>query len=194
MAQMLLPLATADGRLGCMPGLTGIGRPPTWTPVADRDALGGWALAETASDPTDLRFPLCLSQAGPRDFDATLKFKALSGTRDQAAGLVFRAQSAADYYVVRASALDGSVRLYRMQNGRRAQLAAKEETGVKVGQWHALRVVANNNRIEAWLDGLPMFNVTDRGLPLAGLIGIWSHADSLTHFGSLLVSPAPATP
>ena len=44
-AQYVVPLATADGRVGCTQGMTGIGRPQNWEAVKDADAPGGWALA-----------------------------------------------------------------------------------------------------------------------------------------------------
>src|SRR6267143_2441657 len=160
-AQLVVPLTTPDGRVACTQGMTGIGRPPDWRAIADPDGPDGWTLAETAGDPTDLRFPLGISeQAVTRDLDATLRFKPLSGTRARVAGLVFRAQSANDYYVVRTNALDSSVRLYRMDKGKRSQLAGK-----------------------------PLFEATDRSLLLAGAMGVWSQADSVTHFGSILVGP-----
>jgi len=188
-AQLVVPLTTADGRVACTQGMTGLGRPPSWQPVADPDAPDGWALAETAGDPTDLRFPLCISpQAVTRDFDATLRFKPISGTRAQVAGLMFRAQSANDYYVVRANSLDNSVRLYRMEKGKRSQLASKEAP-IEAGKWHSLRVIAANERFEVALDGKPLFDVTDRSLPQSGPLGVWSQADSVTRYGSLLVSP-----
>ena len=188
-AQLVVPLTTADGRVACTQGMTGVGRPPNWQPVADPDAPDGWALAETAGDPADLRFPLCISgQTVTRDFDATLRFKPISGTRAQVAGLMFRAQSASDYYVVRANALDNSVRLYRMEKGKRSQLAAKEAP-IEAGKWHSLRVIAANERFEVALDGKTLFDVNDRSLPLSGPLGVWSQADSVTRYGSLLVSP-----
>jgi hypothetical protein len=188
-AQLVVPLTTADGRVACTQGMTGLGRPPSWQPVADPDAPDGWALAETAGDPTDLRFPLCISpQAVTRDFDATLRFKPMSGTRAQVAGLMFRAQSANDYYVVRANSLDNSVRLYRMEKGKRGQLAAKDAP-IEAGKWHSLRVIAANERFEVALDGKTLFDVTDRSLPQAGPLGVWSQADSVTRYGSLLLSP-----
>jgi hypothetical protein len=188
-AQLVVPLTTADGRVACVQGMTGVGRPPIWQPVADPDAPDGWALAETAGDPADLRFPLCISQqAVTRDFDATLRFKPISGTRAQVAGLMFRAQSASDYYVVRANALDNSVRLYRMEKGKRSQLASKE-VPIEAGKWHSLRVIAANERFEVALDGKTLFDVTDRSLPQSGPLGVWSQADSVTRYGSLLVSP-----
>ena len=126
-AQLVVPLTTPDGRVACTQGLTGIGRPPDWQAIADPDGPDGWVLAEMARDPTDLRFPLCISeQAVTRDVDATLRFKPLSGIRARVAGLMFRAQSANDYYGVRANALDNSVRFYRVEKGKRSQIAGKE--------------------------------------------------------------------
>jgi hypothetical protein len=191
-AQLVVPLVTPDGRVGCTQGKTGIGRPPAWKAIEDPDGPNGWALAETEPDPTDQRFPLCISEpATGRDFDATLRFKPISGTKAQVAGFVFRAQSANDYYVVRADALDNTVRLYRMDKGKRALLASKEAP-ILLGQWHSLRVIAVNDRFEVALDGKELFDTTDRSLVRSGALGVWSHADSLTHYGSLLVAPPPS--
>src|SRR5215467_8062882 len=167
-AQLVVPLTTPDGRVGCTQGMTGIGRPPDWQATADPDGPNGWTLAEMSGDANDLRFPLCISaQALGRDLDATLRFKPLSGTRAQVAGLMFRAQNANDYYVVRANALDNSVRFYRMEKGKRRQLASKEAP-IEAGKWHSLRVIAVGDRFEVALDGKPLFDVSDRSLPQAG--------------------------
>jgi hypothetical protein len=188
-AQLVVPLTTPDGRVACTQGMTGVGRPPDWQAVADPDAPDGWALAELAGDPADLRFPFCISQQGlVRDVDATLRFKPLSGVRAQVGGLIFRAQSANDYYVVRANSLDNSVRLYRVEKGKRSQLGNKEAP-LEVGKWHSLRLIASNERFEVALDGKPLFEVTDRSLPQPGALGVWSQADSVTHYGSLLAAP-----
>lgn len=186
---MVVPLTTPDGRVACTQGKTGIGRPSEWVAVADADGPNGWALAETAGDPTDSRFPLCIAEhAVGRDLDATLRFKPVSGSRAQVAGLMFRAQSANDYYFVQVNALDGTVRLYRMEKGKRSQLARKDAP-IEAGKWHSLRVIAANDRFEAMLDGKPLFEVTDRSLPQAGALGVIGQADSVTHYGSLLLSP-----
>lgn len=188
-AQMVIPLTTPDGRIACTQGMTGIGQRTVWEAIADPDGPSGWVLAETSADPTDLRFPFCVyEQAMARDFDATLRFKPLSGTRAQVGGLVFRAQNANNYYVVRANSLDNSVRLYRMDKGKRSQLANKEAP-IEAGKWHTLRVIASEERIEVMLDGKPLFETTDRSLLQAGAMGVWSQADSVTHYGSMLVGP-----
>ena len=51
------------------------------------------------------------------------------------------------------------------------------------------RVVARGDRIEVALDGQTLFSVTDRRLAMPGALGVWSQADSVTHFGSFLVGP-----
>jgi hypothetical protein len=189
LAQRVAPLVTPDGRIGCTQGMTGIGRPTRWEAVADPKALGGWALAETRGDTTELHFPLCIDeQIVALDIDAALQFKPVSGTAARTGGIVLRAQNANDYYVVAANALDGSVRLYRMAGGRRAQLAAKE-TSISTGAWHELRVILVRDKFRVSLDGAEILEASDGSLPLPGNVGVWSQADSLTHFGRLLVGP-----
>jgi hypothetical protein len=191
-AQLIAPLTLPDGRIACTQGKTGAGRVTDWKAVPDPSAPGGWALSETAGDATDLRFALCISeQTVARDLDATLRFKAVGGSHARAAGLVLRAQSANDYYVVRANALDNTVRLYRMDKGKRSQLGSKDAP-IALGKWHSLRVIAVNDKYEVSLDGKELFTATDRSLVTSGALGVWSQADSLTHYGSLLVSPPPA--
>ena len=189
-AQMVAPLTTADGKIACLQGITGVGHTTQWEAVKDPVALGGWALSETGGDATDLHFPLCVSvQTVARDVDATLRFKAIGGTHARAAGLIVRGQSANDYYVVRADALEGSVRLYRMAGGRRALIKAQDKADVASDQWHALRVIAKGNSFDVSLDDKPMFKATDSSLMLPGTVGVWSQADSLIRFGSLVVAP-----
>ena len=89
---------------------------------------------------------------------------------------------------MRANALDNSVRLYRVEKGKRSQLGGKEAP-IESGKWHSLRVIAANDRFEVALDGKMLFDATDRSLPQSGAMGVWSQADSVTHYGSLLVGP-----
>jgi len=193
-AQFVAPLVTGDGKVACTQGMTGVGRTQVWQAVADKNAPGGWALAETAGDATDLRFPICVcTQVVARDLDATLRFTIVSGGHEQAGGLMFRAQNANDYYVARVSALGGddgggSVRLYRMAGGRRAELGAKK-LPVKPGEQLVLRVVANKDALEVFLNGASVLKLTDASLMLPGAVGVWSQSDSIVHFQSLLVGP-----
>jgi hypothetical protein len=194
-AQLVAPLATSDGKVACTQGMTGVGRTQVWEAVADKRGLGGYALAETAGDPTDLRFPLCVcTEIVALDLDASLRLTIVSGTHEQAGGLMFRAQNANDYYVARVSALDGgSVKLYRMAGGRRAELGAKT-VAVKTGEPLTLRVLAKQEQIEIFLNGNSVLKLTDRSLIAPGPVGVWSQSDSIVHFDSLLVAPATIPP
>lgn len=189
LAQMIAPLTTPDDHIACTQGMTGIGRTAQWEAIADPQAYNGWALAETRGDRTELHFPLCIDQqVVATDIDAALQFKPVSGTAARTAGIVLRAQNANDYYVVTANALDGSVRLYRMQGGRRAQIAVKQ-TPISTGAWHELHVILIRNAFQIFLDGKEALKASDDSLPLAGNVGVWSQSDSLIHFGRLLVGP-----
>jgi len=189
LAQALAPLVTAEGKVACIQGMTGIGHPSRWEAVPDSEASYGWALTETGEDATDMHFPICICQGlAARDVSATLRFSPISGSKAQTAGLVLRAQSANDYYVVAANALDGSVRLFRMFGGRRAQLAAKDGT-IAANQWHDLKVTLVGDRFEVWLDQVLKFNTSDKNLERPGAIGVWTQADSLIRFGALVIGP-----
>ena len=189
-AQLVAPLVTSDGKIACIQGMTGIGRPPGgWQAIADKTAIGGWALAETTGDSTDLHFPMCIApQIGALDLDATLRFKPVGGTRDRAGGLVLRAQGATDYYVIVASARDGAIRLYRMLGGRRALISSKD-VPVSSDEWHKLRVLLKGDKFDISLDGKQVLTATDRSLMLPGAIGVWSQSDSVIYFDQLLVGP-----
>jgi hypothetical protein len=124
-----------------------------------------------------------------------VKFKPISGRVDQAAGLVWRLKDANNYYIVRANALEGNVVLYKVQNGKRTDLPLKGEgktygkkVAVPSGQWSELRVVATGNLFEVYLSGRKLYEVEDNTFPQAGKVGVWTKADSVTHFDDLRVT------
>jgi hypothetical protein len=127
--------------------LTGRGADPQWVVQADASAPSKPnVLAQTSADKTDYRFPLIIADDGSfRDLEVDVKFKAVSGDVDRAAGLVFRFKDANNYYVVRANALENNYNLYHVVDGRR-----REITGARVkvasGEWHQLRVEAAGNK------------------------------------------------
>ena len=81
-----------------------------------------------------------------------MKFKAVSGGKDQAAGIVWRYRDKDNYYIVRANALENNVVLYKVQSGKREDLSVKGEgrtygkkAKVPSGQWTILRVTTAGN-------------------------------------------------
>jgi 3-keto-disaccharide hydrolase len=168
---------------------TGQGSESTWAVMADPTAPSKPnVVAQTSTDKTDYRFPLLIADEGSfRDVDLTVKFKAISGSVDQAGGLVFRLKDPNNYYIVRANALEDNYRLYHVVDGRRRQFAGVNFK-VTPGVWHELRVEAVGNKFSCYYDGAKKIDATDDTFKDAGKVGLWTKADSVTHFDDLKVT------
>jgi hypothetical protein len=157
-----------------------------WTVEADVTAPSKGSVLKQAGVAT---YPLALKTgtALQNGFVET-KFKALAGKEDRAAGLVWRAQDANNYYVVRANALEDNVVLYKTANGQRIELrSTKGDTyGVKApvppNQWHTLRVDFSGSRFVVTYNGKPLFEVDDATFKGAGMVGLWTKSDSVIVF------------
>jgi len=168
---------------------TGQGSESTWAVMADPSAPSKPnVVAQTSTDKTDYRFPLLIADEGSfRDVDLSVKFKAVSGSVDQAGGLVFRLKDPNNYYIVRANALEDNYRLYHVVDGRRRQFAGANFK-VTPGVWHELRVEAVGNKLSCYYDGAKKIEATDDTLKDAGKVGLWTKADSVTSFDDLNVT------
>jgi hypothetical protein len=161
-----------------------------WTTVEGRWTVENMSGAPSGSKVLVQRavknqFNLILAPLGPySDLDVSVKFKPISGEEDASGGIVFRF-SQGRYYVVRANALEDNVRLYFYDRGRR-QIATSNVKAPQLGQWHTLRVVAVDDRMQAWLDGQLCFEHRDTRLK-AGRVGLWTKADSVTAFDDLTI-------
>lgn len=169
--------------------ITGEGS-PEWRVVTDPTAPSPPHVLEQAGHVPKPSFPLCLvSSSAVRDGFVEVKFKTVSGAVDQAAGVVWRARDAANYYVCRANALEGNVVLYKVENGKRTALDLVGRTGgygmdmpVPRDTWQTLRVEFAGPRFRVWLDGRELFTVEDTTFREAGRVGLWTKADSVTRF------------
>ena len=168
--------------------LTGGGGPVRWVVLEDPSApAGGKVVAETSQDRTSDRFPLAILEGlEARDVAVSVRFRPVSGTVDQAAGLVVRLRDARNYCIARANALEDNVRLYRVVNGRRVQFAGAD-VRVPRDKWQTLGLRVEGDRFAVALDGRELFTATDRTSADAGRVGLWTKADSLTHFDGLEV-------
>jgi hypothetical protein len=169
-------------------GLTGKGGPVRWELLRDESAPNGpLVLAETSGDRTSDRFPLAILKGfEARDVEVKVRFKPISGKVDQAAGLMVRVRDEDNYYIARANVLEGNVRLYKVVDSRRQQFAGVAATVLK-GKWQELGLRVEGDRLTVSLDGKELFSATDRTFAEAGQVGLWTKADSLTHFDDLVV-------
>jgi len=168
---------------------TGQGSESKWQVTTDPTAPSKPnVVAQTSTDTTDYRFPLLIADGGSfKDLEISVKFKAISGRVDQAAGLVFRLKDPNNYYIVRANALEDNYRLYHVISGRRQQFAGANFK-VTAGVWHELRVEAVGNKFVCYYDGVKKIEATDDTFKDAGKIGLWTKADSVTSFDDLKVA------
>lgn len=160
---------------------------PKWTVEHDNsDQAKGQVLKQSGK----ATYPLALRQATRiREGFVEVSFKPIAGSEDRAGGLVWRAKDANNYYVVRANALENNVVLYKTVNGVRSSLeilGRKGGYGVKVAvpanQWHTLRVDFAGTRFQVTFDGKSLFEVDDATFGEAGMVGLWTKADSVTEF------------
>jgi hypothetical protein len=166
--------------------MTGRGT-PKWTVERDED---GRAVLKQSGKAT---YPLALKEGtNIQDGYAEIRFKPLSGSEDRAGGIVWRAKDANNYYVVRANALEDNVVLYKTVNGVRSSLDLVGQKGgygvktaVPANQWHTLRVEFVGARFNVVFNGKPLFAVEDATFPQAGMVGLWTKADSVTAFSGL---------
>lgn len=169
-------------------GKTGGGASEKWAVTTDPTAPSKPnVVAQTSKDQTDYRFPLLIADEGSfQDLDISVRFKAVSGSVDQAAGLAFRLKDPNNYYIVRANALENNYRLYHVVNARRSQFAGAN-LRVTSGEWHELRVEVVGNKITCYYDGDKKIEATDGTFKDAGKVGLWTKADSVTYFDNLKV-------
>jgi hypothetical protein len=169
--------------------MTGRGQ-PKWTIETEPTAPSKPNVLKQSGQAT---FPVALRKGTSiRDGFVEVKFKAVAGSEDRAAGLIWRAQDADNYYVVRANALEDNVVLYKTIKGVRSALDIVGRKGgygvnapVPANQWHSLRCEFAGTRFRVLYNGQLMFEVEDASIADAGMIGLWTKADSVTVFDDL---------
>jgi hypothetical protein len=168
---------------------TGTGE-PKWTVEQDETAPSHSRIVKQSGRAT---YPVLLkSDTHIKDGFVEMKFKPIAGAEDRAAGLVWRAKDADNYYVLRANALEDNVVLYKTVKGVRRALDIVGRTGgygvkvsVPANQWGNLRVEFKGARFKAIYNGQALFEVEDRTFAEAGMVGLWTKADSVTLFDAI---------
>ncbi len=186
----------ADGKppAGFAFARTGQGSEGQWVVKKDESAPSKPnVLAQTSQDKTDYRFPLAIAEGTSyKDLALSVKFKTISGSVDQGAGLVFRLRDKDNYYVMRANALEDNFRLYHVVNGRRIQFAGAN-LKVTPRVWHEIRVEARGDQFLCYYDGQLKITAQDGTFRDAGRIGLWTKADSVIYFDDLTVEDLGGT-
>jgi hypothetical protein len=165
---------------------------PGLAPADFINILGDWSV--TAEHALEQRgafgsgdFPrIVLKDITFQDFTLSVRCRPESGETDQACGVMFRFADSDNYFVTRANALEGNVRLYRVVAGDRQQFATADAP-VASNAWHTLGVVARGTSITVRWDGSDVITAADATFK-RGKVGLWTKADSVTSFDDLEVT------
>ena len=165
--------------------------PPGWTGTNTGQGEAKWTIVADASAPSApnvlkqsgvATYPICLKDGTRiKDGFVEVKFKPVSGQKDQAGGVIWRAQDADNYYIARANALEDNVTIYHTIHGRRVSFQ-NVDTKVAPAAWHTLRVDFAAHRFTVTFDGRKVIQATDDSFSAAGQVGLWTKADSVTLF------------
>jgi len=171
-------LPAGEPPAGWTVGVTGTGS-SKWTVEKDESAPSQPNALKQSAQAT---FPICLrNETSVKDGFVEVKYKAISGEKDQVGGVIWRAKDADNYYIARANALEDNVTIYRVVNGKRSSFK-NTETKVTPAEWHTLRVDFSGSQFTVSLDGKKVIESADETFKDAGKVGLWTKADSVTLF------------
>lgn len=170
---------------------TGQGGPSQWAVTDDPSASTGRAIEQTSTDRADYRFPVAIYQTeSAANLEVSVRFKAVAGKIDQAAGIAVRLRDPDNYYIVRANALEDNIRFYRVVKGRREQLESAD-LKVAANVWHTLTLRAEEDRFTVSYNGRVLYTATDKTFADAGNVALWTKSDSVTRFDDIKVTALP---
>lgn len=184
--------------------VAGLGKPGTWKVLLD-DAPSALptqpghrpivtkkpVIAQVAQDPTDEHFPMLIYDGEIFD-DFTLKtrFKIMGGGMDEMAGIAFRIQDEKNFYVARASVLDGTFRFYRVIDGMRDKLIGPP-VPIPKKEWQDLTITCEGNDIHILLNGKEIIPMITDSTFIKGKIGFWTKSDSIAYFSDTSITYTP---
>ena len=177
--------------------------PRFFTPAVTNDRKEGkWVVEEAEGAPSGKRvlaqrdaaddaerFALCLYDSDKViDVDLEVQLNLLDGKIDQAAGVVARCIDRNNYYVARADAKAGNVRLYSVVQGKPTQIGA-QPVAVDAKKWHKLRLVVTGRHFAVHFNDVLAFEVDDDAHRDGGQVGVWTKADTVAQFDDLVIKP-----
>lgn len=126
------------------------------------------------------------------DVRLSVRFFALAGRIDQAAGIAWSIAPDGSYWGVRANPLEDNILFFRFARGKRTILETVRGVPTPSKRWHDLTVTLAGGECRVELDGeLRLTRALDE--PVAGRVGLWSKADSRVLFDDFVIAPLATT-
>lgn len=146
-------------------------------------------LARLPSNETGSGYHIAIAPGGAySEFQASVKFKIMSGEEQRAAGLIVRFQDVNHYFVLMADAMNHKFSLCRAQTGIQSLICTQDkDANITIGQWHSVRAVVAGQGIAGYLDDVRLLQRNDQNYMGGGPIGLWTKGDSNVYFDNLKV-------
>lgn len=166
---------------------TGTGEKATWIVKADGSTTSAPnVIAQLSTNYTESSYKiLMIPEQGYSNFKVSVKFKIISGEKEQAAGLVFRLQDRNHYFVLAADALNDRFSLCRAEPDR---LICTQDVTVNIAadQWYTITAHVASQGVAGYLDDKLLIQRYDQHYT-TGAIGLWTKGDSVVHFDDLKI-------
>jgi pyruvate,water dikinase len=113
------------------------------------------------------------------------RVKLVDGVIDQAGGIAFGIRDVGNYFVFRINALENNAILFEFRHSKRFELATVD-VPVSSKTWYELRVETSGSHVKGYVDERLLVDY-EANRSMEGYLGLWSKADSVTEFDSLIV-------
>jgi hypothetical protein len=152
--------------------------------ITNRAKSSSQVLAQVGAKGADLAYKLVLLDGtDSSNVDLEVSFLPVSGKADLGGGLIWRARDDRNYYLLRASAVEQNIRLYRVVKGTR-QLLKNHNRSIGPSGWHTLRVIQYGCEMQIRYDNEPLFQLCEQTFD-QGRVGLWTKSDAVTYFDDL---------
>jgi hypothetical protein len=177
--------------------------PPEWTSVSSRGRASQWEIRRDGSAPTQpYVFAQLSNDSGPdrlpiailktmslRDGEVSVRIKPVSGHDVKGGGIVWRYRDENNYYLARASSIEKTVAVYKVQNGQRIPLIAMARHEIPANDWSILKVALRGTRFQIYLDHRRILQGWDNTYTGFGQVGLCTVGDSVAYFDDFRVYP-----
>jgi hypothetical protein len=130
------------------------------------------------------------------DGDLSVKFKIEGHGKGRSAGIVWRYQDPANYYLLHFSADEKNIALFRVKDGHSAPVpvtvegsVVPEPTGrsgvyhdIQLGQWYVVKVAFRGPKMRVFFGNRRLFDAEDPTFNGAGKTGVWTHGKTTAAF------------
>jgi hypothetical protein len=142
-------------------------------------------LAQVQSKGADHAYKMLLiNGTEATDLDMEVAFLPVGGKAELGAGVIWRASDDRNYYLLRASAVEQNIRLYRVVKGVQQLVESRSQT-ISVKNWHRVRVRTEGCELSISYDGRELLHLCDDTFQ-SGRIGLWTRSDAVTYFDDLI--------